>query len=67
MGEAAKKLPITLEEWIALEQESDERHELVDGELWVMSGSSTPHNKIGRQHRENAVACRGAGMSHPRY
>jgi len=39
---------MTLEEWIELEQETDERHELVDGELWAMSGSSTPHNKIVR-------------------
>ena len=48
MGEAAKKspVPLTLEDWIALERETDERHELENGVLYAMSGSSTRHNRI---------------------
>ena len=63
MSEAAKKLPVplTLEEWIALEQETDERHELVDGELWAMSGSSTPHNKIVRNIEKTLLSAEERG------
>lgn len=36
----------TAEEYLALERQSEEKHELVDGELRLMSGASRAHNLI---------------------
>ncbi|PSB00801.1 Uma2 family endonuclease [Merismopedia glauca] len=37
---------LTIEEYLALEQESEIRHEYVDGEIFAMAGASEAHNLI---------------------
>ncbi len=37
----------TVEEYLALERESETRHEYLDGEIFAMSGASREHNLIG--------------------
>ncbi len=36
----------TAEEYLAFERDSEEKHEFVDGEIYLMSGASQNHNKI---------------------
>lgn len=36
----------TVEEYLALERSSDEKHEFIDGEVYAMSGASLKHNRI---------------------
>ncbi len=36
----------TAEEYLAFERASDEKHELIDGEIYAMSGASREHNLI---------------------
>ena len=36
----------TVEEYLALERESETRHEYLDGEIFAMSGASRKHNRI---------------------
>lgn len=38
---------LTVEEYLALERESETRHEYLDGEVFAMSGASREHNLIG--------------------
>ncbi len=38
---------LTVEEYLALERESETRHEYLDGEIFAMSGASREHNLIG--------------------
>lgn len=42
-----KKKTLTKEAYLALERDSDIRHELVDGELFAMVGATKRHNWIG--------------------
>jgi Uma2 family endonuclease len=44
MSEPQRK--ITAEEYLALERQSEERHEFLDGEMFAMSGASAEHNDI---------------------
>ncbi len=47
MGEAARLLkPLSLEEYLALEEESPTKHELVDGFPYTMAGASRAHHLI---------------------
>lgn len=46
MGQAAEKLRMTAEEYLAFERASEERHEFVDGEIFAMSGGTWEHNLI---------------------
>jgi len=46
MGEAAKNLPYTLEDWIELEKTATVRHEFEDGVFRAMTGGSGTHNTI---------------------
>jgi Uma2 family endonuclease len=47
MGEAARLLrPLSLEEYLALEEKSPTKHELVNGFLYAMAGASRVHNLI---------------------
>lgn len=36
----------TAEEYLAYERKSDEKHELIDGEIYAISGASRNHNRI---------------------
>jgi Uma2 family endonuclease len=45
---AAPKKRWTVEEYFALERESDEKHEFIDGDVYAMSGASLKHNLIVR-------------------
>ena len=51
---------MTLDEYLALEEESPTRHEYVAGEVYAMSGATTRHNTISLNiHRHlHAAACR---------
>lgn len=46
MGEAAVKLRMTAEEYLAFERASDEKHEFADGEIFAMSGGKGPHANV---------------------
>lgn len=41
-------LPKTVEEYLAFERSSDEKHEFVDGEVYAMSGAKLSHVRIVR-------------------
>ena len=43
---APKRTYVTAAEYLALEQASDRKHELVDGELLAMAGARPPHNML---------------------
>lgn len=43
---AIEKKRWTVEEYLAFERESDEKHEFIDGEIYAMSGASRKHNLI---------------------
>ncbi len=47
MGEAASHVKMIPEEYLAFERTSDERHEYVDGEIFVMSGNTYEHSLLG--------------------
>ena len=43
----AQTVPVyTIEEYLAMERESVERHEYIDGEIFVMAGETDPHSII---------------------
>jgi Uma2 family endonuclease len=46
MGEAAQRLKMTFEEYLAFERDSDQKHELVGGEIYAMSGGSREHSLL---------------------
>lgn len=46
MGEAIRKLTLSFEEYLALEEGSPERHELVEGIPYAMAGASETHNLL---------------------
>jgi Uma2 family endonuclease len=46
MAAVHSNLPYTVEEYLALERESEERHEFVDGFIYAMAGESPEHNII---------------------
>jgi Uma2 family endonuclease len=46
MGEAARKLKLGYEEYLALERETYLRHEFLDGEAWAMAGGTPRHAKV---------------------
>jgi len=43
---AIQKQKWTVEEYLAMERASDEKHEFLDGEIYLMSGASENHNII---------------------
>lgn len=43
---AIRKPRMTDEEYLAFERASPERHEFVDGEMFLMTGGSLPHNDV---------------------
>jgi len=48
MGEAQQeRRRYTVEEYFALEQQSEARHEFFDGEVFAMAGASVSHNLLG--------------------
>lgn len=51
---------LTVEEYLALEEKSDVRHEYVDGRIFAMSGASVNHNRICR-NLINTISSRLAG------
>jgi Uma2 family endonuclease len=40
------KTPLSVEEYLALERAAETRNELLDGEIFAMSGASRRHNQI---------------------
>jgi Uma2 family endonuclease len=46
MGDAARKIGLSSEEYLALERGADERHEYADGEIFAMSGGTIEHSTI---------------------
>jgi Uma2 family endonuclease len=48
MGEAARQIRMTPEEYLAFERASDERHEYADGEIFAMSGGTREHSLAGQ-------------------
>lgn len=47
MSQFLKVPDVTVEEYLAQEQESDVRHEYVNGQIFAMSGATAAHNVIG--------------------
>ena len=53
---------ITEEEYLAGEQQANERHDYVDGQVYAMAGASKQHNRIARNFITNlSVAADGSG------
>ena len=46
MAEAPRKIQLSYEAYLALEQETGERHEYLDGEAWAMAGGNVPHSCV---------------------
>src|SRR4249920_1058519 len=46
MSGTARQLHYTLEEYLALEEESSVRHEYLDGEIYAMAGGTPDHAAI---------------------
>ena len=46
MANAAARVRMTEEEYLAFERASDEKHEYIDGEIFAMSGASREHSSI---------------------
>lgn len=46
MGEAARKLNLSYEDYLALERETDLRHEFLNGEAWAMAGGTPRHSGV---------------------
>lgn len=46
MAYAAKKLPMTEDEYLAFERASDERHEFVNGEVFAIAGGTGAHSAV---------------------
>jgi len=47
--EAAQRRAATVEEYLALEESSDEKHEYFEGEIFAMSGGSFNHSQLPAQ------------------
>jgi len=45
MAEPARK-PLTYDEYLAIERETDIRHQFLDGEVWAMAGGTLRHSAI---------------------
>src|SRR5689334_5798251 len=43
---AVQKQKWTVEEYLAMERASEEKHEFLDGEIYLMSGASRNHNRV---------------------
>lgn len=48
MGDPAARLRMTVEEYLAFERASEEKHEFVDGEIFAMSGGTYEHSTIAQ-------------------
>lgn len=46
MGEAAQRVKMTPEEYLAFERTSEQRHEYADGEIFAMSGGTYEHSLL---------------------
>ncbi len=49
MGESVEKKRYTIEEYFALEETSEIRHEYFDGEIFAMAGGTLNHNRLTRR------------------
>ena len=59
MGQAAARVRITPEEYLALERSSEVRHEYADGEIFAMAGATREHNlTAGNLYVELSLALR---------
>jgi Uma2 family endonuclease len=60
MAEAALRVKMTEDEYLAFERASDERHEYADGEIFAMSGGTGVHGRIAMSvGSELRIALRG--------
>ncbi|GAB3903814.1 Uma2 family endonuclease [Larkinella knui] len=65
MVSSDKKRIYTVEEYLALEERSEIRHELYRGELYAMAGGTVNHNRLTRRVAnllENQPALKGCGV-----
>lgn len=53
--------PLTVEEYLALEETSSEKHEYVNGRLYAMAGGTNAHDRIGNNIRALINIHLGAG------
>jgi len=64
MGDAALKIRLSPEEYLAVERAAEERHEYADGEIYAMSGGTYEHSKIaGNIIRDLGIALLGRGCA----
>ena len=47
MTRVARKIRISVEEYLKIEQEDNQRYEYLNGLLYAMAGGTVPHNEIG--------------------
>lgn len=48
MGDAAARMRMTEEEYLAFERASDEKHEFADGEIFAMAGGTFEHSTVAQ-------------------
>ena len=53
---AIQKQKWTVEEYLAMERASEEKHEFLDGEIYLMSGGTGNHNAIQMNTGASLVA-----------
>ncbi len=46
MGEPARKVTYTFAEYVAIDEASENKHELVNGEIFAMAGGTLEHAQI---------------------
>lgn len=49
MGNAARPLEKTYDEYLAIERATDQKHEWIDGVVYAMAGGSLAHNRLSAQ------------------
>ncbi len=62
MGEAARKIELSYQDYLALEKETDLRHEFLHGVAWAMAGGTVEHSAL----KSNLMMAVGAALrGHP--
>lgn len=61
MGEPARKLKLSYEDYLALERESELRHEFYHGEAWAMAGGTPRHSALKTELAGRFWAALGRG------
>lgn len=65
MADPAKRLRMTYAEYLVAERASETKHELVDGEMWAMSGGTITHGQLIKSVTEKLLGMTRGGPCRP--